>query len=500
MSDAPRVRFAPSPTGYLHVGGARTALFNWLFARHEGGAFVLRIEDTDKNRSKSELTDTIIDGLEWLGLDWDEGPHHQADFVQQHRANAQQLLDAGHAYRCFCTPEELEERRSQATAAGGGYMYDRRCRALTEDEVEGRINSGQASSVRFRVPPGETIWDDLVHGRTRFVNDDIEDFVILRSDSTPTYHLAVVSDDIEMGITHVIRGADHTSNTPKQILLYSALGTQAPAFGHVPLIMGPDGKRLSKRHGAMAVGEYRSDGYLPHAMVNFLALLGWSPGGDLELMDVPELVERFSLKGINKKSAIFDHQKLDWLNGQYLTRASAKQISDWVAPFVRELDIVDASLLEEREDWWMDVLELVKVRARTLHDVAWQAAPFFAGEVDVEPEAAAKHWTDPEGVGARLARLRERLTGADPWAEDALEQQLRGLAAELDIGAGQLIHPLRVALTGRAVSPGIFEVMCLMGRELVLSRIDEAIGALAEMTRSANGDREGEHSHEEKTS
>ncbi len=491
MSDAPRVRFAPSPTGYLHVGGVRTALFNWLFARHEGGVFVLRIEDTDKNRSRSELTDAIIDGLEWLGLDWDEGPHHQADFVEQHRTDARRLLDDGHAYRCFCTPEELEERRTQATAAGGGYMYDRRCRALTEDDVVERTNSGQLSTVRFRVPPGETSWDDLVHGRTRFANDDIEDFVILRSDSTPTYHLAVVSDDIAMRITHVIRGADHTSNTPKQVLIYSALGTQAPAFGHVPLIMGPDGKRLSKRHGAMAVGEYRSDGYLPQAMVNFLALLGWSPGGDLELMEVPELIERFSLKGINKKSAIFDLQKLEWLNGQYLTRASGEQIKDWVAPFIRELNIVDASVLKEREEWWVDVLDLVKVRARTLRDMAWQARPFFEGEVAVEPEAAAKHWKDPEVVGARLARLRELLARADPWAEDKLEQQLRGLAAQLDIGAGKLIHPLRLALTGWAVSPGIFEVMCLMGHELVLSRIDEAIGSLAEMAKSENGDAEG---------
>src|SRR5690606_4964996 len=302
MSERPiRVRFAPSPTGYLHVGGARTALFNWLFARHHGGTFVLRIEDTDRARSSDAMVQAIIDGLEWLGLLWDEGPFHQADGVGRHRRAALELLRAGNAYRCFCTPEQIEARQGGDADGEGAFRYDRHClHRVSEEEAEQRAAAGQPYAVRFRVPDGTTSWDDAVHGRIEFANRDIEDFIILRSDGTAVYNMAVVSDDAEMAITHVIRGGDHSSNPPKPILLYRALGRPTPVFAHVPMILGPDGKRLSKRHGATAIGEYRDQGILPSAMVNFLALLGWSPGTDEELFEMRELIERFSLEGINK--------------------------------------------------------------------------------------------------------------------------------------------------------------------------------------------------------
>ena len=301
-SDSPRVRFAPSPTGFLHVGGARTALFNWLYAQQMGGVFVLRIEDTDRERSSAEMTQAILDGLQWLGLGWDEGPFHQADGAERHRADVDRLLSGGAAYRCFCTAEELEARRDAAgKEAEEAFRYDRTCVALEPGESRRRAEAGESFSVRFLIPEGTTEWDDLVHGATRFRNADIEDFVILRTDGTPTYNLAVVSDDLAMGITHVIRGDDHLSNTPKQILLYEALRAPTPTFGHLPMILGPDGKRLSKRHGATAVGEYAGKGILSQALVNFLALLGWNPGDEREIMTLPELISAFLARAHQQK-------------------------------------------------------------------------------------------------------------------------------------------------------------------------------------------------------
>ncbi|HYW06951.1 MAG TPA: glutamate--tRNA ligase, partial [Longimicrobium sp.] len=305
MAPRLRVRFAPSPTGYLHVGGARTALFNWLLARRHGGVFVLRIEDTDRERSSGEMTQAILDGMRWLGLHWDEGPFHQADGVDRHRADAYAMLERGAAYRCFCAREELDARRAEAEARGDGFRYDRRCLRIPPEESAARA-AAEPFTLRFRVPEGTTEWDDSVHGETRFSNEDLEDFIILRTDGTPIYNLAVVSDDVDMRITHVIRGDDHISNTPKQILLYEAMGADVPMFAHLPMILGSDGKRLSKRHGATAVGEYEDQGILPEALNNFLALLGWSPGNDLEVMSMMDMVERFSLDRINKKSSVFD--------------------------------------------------------------------------------------------------------------------------------------------------------------------------------------------------
>jgi glutamyl-tRNA synthetase len=470
-----RVRFAPSPTGYLHVGGARTALFNWLFARHHDGAFVLRIEDTDRARSSDAMVEAIVDGMSWLGLDWDEGPVHQADGLERHREDALRLLDQGKAYRCFCPPEALQAKREEAEQAGGGYRYDRTClREVTPEESDRRAEDGEPFVVRFRVPEGETRWDDAVHGETSFDNAALDDFIILRTDGTPIYNLAVVSDDHAMGITHVIRGDDHLSNTPKQILLYEAQGWERPTFAHVPLILGPDGKRLSKRHGATAVGEYRHEGILPDAMMNFLALLGWSPGDDTEVMDRDELIQRFTLDRINKKSAVFDTEKLEWLNGRYLAEAPAEALA---APVTDRLVAagVDPGELARREEWLLGLIDLLKTRARTVNEIADQARIYLGDALEYHEKAVKKHWRKKPGeVLERLRRLREVYDDV-AWEEEPLEEVLRALAAELDVGAGKVIHPLRVALTGMAASPGIFEVLVAIGRERSLARIDEAI-------------------------
>lgn len=476
-----RVRFAPSPTGYLHVGGARTALFNWLLARHHGGVFVLRIEDTDRERSSEAHTTAILEGMTWLGLTWDEGPYHQADGLERHVSDAQALLERGHAYRCFCTPEQLDERRRAADSTDAhAYRYDRHClRTVPAAEGARRAANGEPHTIRFHVPAGRTEWDDAVHGRIGFANDDIEDFVVLRSDGTPIYNMAVVSDDIEMRITHVIRGDDHVSNTPKQILLYEALGKPVPTFAHVPMILGPDGKRLSKRHGATAVGEYRSEGILPDAMVNFLALLGWNPGTEEEVFTRHELVRRFSLEGINRKSAVFDAAKLGWMNGQYIERMSATELEPLVLDAFERAGNADIDALRGRTAWLHALIDLLKTRARTIDDFATYGSAYVNGTFPYDEAAVAKHWKDPEETAARLVALRDAFAEQGEWSEVALEQTLRDLAERLGVGAGKLIHPLRVALLGQAVSPGIFEVMVVLGRAQVQARIERALGTLA---------------------
>jgi glutamyl-tRNA synthetase len=480
-----RVRFAPSPTGYLHVGGARTALFNWLLARHEGGVFLLRIEDTDRARSSAAMTEVILDGLRWLGLDWDGAPEHQADGLERHRADAWRLLETGAAYRCFCTAEQLAER--QAAGPGGeAFRYDRYClERIASADAERRAAAGEPFTVRFRVPAGTTEWDDLVHGVIAFDNAAIEDFIILRSDGTPIYNLAVVSDDIHMRITHVIRGDDHISNTPKQILLYRALGAPLPAFGHVPLILGSDGKRLSKRHGATAIGEYRHQGILPAAMVNFLVLLGWSPRTDEEIFTVDELISRFTIDGINKKSAVFDIQKLLWLNGQHLNRLPADALEEAVVDALADAGLADAATLRTRREWVLRLIDILKPRARTVAEIVAQAGPYLRDSVVYDPDAVAKHWTDRDGARRRLGALAERFSELDRWNEATLESALRSIAESHGEGAGKWIHPLRVALTGSAVSPGIFEVATLMERDLVLDRIAHALHYLDDGAASA---------------
>jgi glutamyl-tRNA synthetase len=471
-----RVRFAPSPTGYLHVGGARTALFNWLLARKRHGVFVLRVEDTDQSRNRDEHTAAILHGLEWLGLEWDEGPHFQSDGVERHRAAAQRLLAEGKAYRDFSDPRQVKAE-AEARGMHASRVAREEADDLGPDEADRRASAGEPHAVRFRVPDGETRFVDMVHGEMVFGNDDVDDLVILRSDGTPVYNLAVVSDDHEMGITHVIRGDDHLSNTPKQVLLYRALGYPEPVFGHVPLILGSDGKRLSKRHGATAVGDYEAEGILPDAMVNFLALLGWNPGDEREVMSREELIGAFTPERILKKSSVFDLEKLSWLNGRHLAEAPTEGLLSKVRSRLEGEEDMDADRLGD-DRWMTSLVDLLKVRARTVDEIGEQARPFLSEGVAVDERAVAKHWAkDPATTARRLERLMEALAAVD-WSEEALESALRGLAEELDVGAGKLIHPLRVALTGQMASPGIFDVLVLLGRDRALARLDEAVAAI----------------------
>jgi len=472
-----RVRFAPSPTGYLHVGGARTALFNWLYARAHGGTLILRIEDTDQARSSEEMVQAILDGLKWLGLDWDEGPFFQSQSVARHRDDALRLLELGKAYVCFCSPEELEEKRRQAQAAKMPYKYDRRCLRLEAGERARRLSAGEPHCVRFLIPEGETSFDDVVHRRISVQNTQIEDFVVLRSDRSPTYMLSVVSDDIFMRVTHIIRGDDHISNTPKQILLYRAFDKQPPRFAHLPLLLGEDKKKLSKRHGAVAVGDYRERGIRPEAMLNFLALLGWSPDDGQEILSREEMIRRFTLKGVGNRGAVFDHQKLEWMNGQYLSRLSAEDLWPDAERELRKQGLWQAEFEGARREWFLRWLDLMKTRARTVVDLAREGTPYLTDEFAYDPQAERKHLKD-EQVAARVKALLEALEMVGPFTEPGIEAALRGAAEKLGVPAAKLIHPARVAVTGKEVGPGVFEILALLGKERVLARLRRLVDYL----------------------
>ena len=473
---APRVRFAPSPTGYLHVGGARTALFNWLYARRHGGIFVLRIEDTDVERSSADMVTGILEGLRWLGLDWDEGPeaggphapYFQSERGHRHREAAAQFLEQGRAYYCFCSPERLRDEREKAEARGEAWQYDRTCLALDPSRVAQLLADGAPKAVRFKVPAGKTAFDDAVKGHIEFDSANIEDFVIVRSDGHPLYHLSVVVDDVDMGITLVIRGDDHISNTPKHVLLFEALNAPVPRFAHVPLILGADKKRLSKRHGATSVTEYRNQGYLPAAMVNFLALLGWSPGDDRELLSKAELIESFTLEGISGGNAVFNTEKLDWMNGQYIGRLTTAELAALVRPLLAQSELDLHPLVADPNTLGL-MLELLRPRAKRLTDFVEQAAPLLREPSEYEP-AAEKHLSIP-GLAGHLEALMEALKAVEPFSETAVEAALRAVATDRNLKAGVLIHATRIALTGRTMSPGLFEVMVLLGREQTLARL-----------------------------
>jgi glutamyl-tRNA synthetase len=477
-----RVRFAPSPTGYLHVGGARTALFNWLLARHSGGAFVLRIEDTDVERSSADMVEGILDGLRWLGLDWDEGPHvdgpyapyFQSGRLDRYRAMAEQLVAGGHAYYCYCSAEELREKREAAEAAGAAWRYDRTCCALTPTDVAARERANEPRAIRFKVPPGIVRFDDVVHGAIEFDGANIEDFVILRSDRHPTYHLSVVCDDVAMAITHVVRGDDHISNTPKQVLLYGAAGAPVPTFAHVPLILGPDKKRLSKRHGATSVMEYARHGYLPEAMLNFLALLGWSPGrGNQELFTRDELVAAFALEGISGGNAVFNAEKLEWFNQQYIMRLAPGELAARLRPSFEAAGLWHDDLVASRRAWFFAILELLKPRAKRLGDFAVLGRFFFSDAIAFD-EAAVGKYLRVSGMAEHIAELQRRLDALEAFDAASIEKVLRELADLRGVKAASLIHATRVGMTGTAVSPGLFDVMALLGRRRVGERLAAA--------------------------
>lgn len=471
--NSPRVRFAPSPTGYLHVGGARTALFNFLFARRHGGCFILRIEDTDRERSSAEHVRGILDGMSWLGLTWDEGPFYQSAGYERHRGDALRLVRAGQAYHSFVTPEEVEAERHAAEATGVPFRLERQRLEASTEEVAQRHARGESSCVRFIVPSGTTEWDDLIHGPTRFDNAEIEDLVLLRADGSPTYNLSVVSDDIAMRVSHVVRGDDHISNTPKQILLYRALGAEPPRFGHLPLILGADKKRLSKRHGATSVLAYRDMGIQPEAMLNFLALLGWSPGGDRELMDLQQLIATFSWDGVGSSSAVFDLDKLQWMSSEWLKRVEAAQL---IEPVARQLSAAGIDTTHDSSAL-VRYIELARQRARTLIDLAAAVRRYVDDEVQYEPEAVSKH-LGVDRLDEHLAALRHAWSGQADWSAAALETTLRQVAELRGLAAGKLIHPTRVAVLGVAVSPGIFDVLSALGRSKTLPRIERLEAAL----------------------
>jgi glutamyl-tRNA synthetase len=470
-----KLRFAPSPTGFLHVGGARTAIFNLLHARRHGGQMLLRIEDTDVERSRQHHAEQIVSSLEWLGVGWDEGPVYQSDRLDRYRARIEELVAAGRAYRCFCTVEELEAERVTAETGSDSYRYSGRCR---QRRLSDPPPDGAPHVVRFEVPPGRIEFHDLIRGDVSFDGGLIDDFVLLRSDGYPTYHLSVVVDDIDMEITVVARGDDHLSNTPKHILLFNAFGAEVPDFAHLPLILGSDRKRLSKRTGATSAEEYRDLGILPQALFNFLLLLGWNPGGDRELITFDEAASLFDLSGVNKAPAVFDPEKLLWMNGQYLIRMAAGEIYPHLVPFLGDVETLG------RDDL-LPIIELNKTRGRTLREIADLMQPYLVVDdaVEYDPEAVKKHIRGDE-LAARLRELHAALAATEPFDVQTTEQALRSLAESHGLSAGKLIHPLRVALTGRLASPPIFDVLVTLGKDRSLRRLARLIERIPELTRS----------------
>lgn len=464
-----RVRFAPSPTGALHIGGVRTALFNWLFARHHKGSFILRIEDTDRTRSTDESIRIILDGMKWLGLDWDEGPFRQTERMAVYREYADRLLKEGKAYYCYCTPEELEARRKEALAAGRPPKYDRKCRNLSAP-IPGRV-----PAVRFlSSDEGQTIVRDLIRGAVIFENQQLDDLIIRRSDGFPTYNFAVVVDDVTMKITHVIRGDDHLNNTPRQIQLYQALGHVAPEFAHLPMIHGPDKTKLSKRHGATAVTEYIDLGYLPEALVNYLARLGWS-SGDQEIFSRQELIDKFSLESVGKAPSVFNPEKLLWLNHHYIQQADPARLARLVIALLQK----DGIISEGREpdiEWFKRLVTMLTERSHTLAEMKHAAVPFIVEEITMDEKARTKHLT-PD-VLPLLSELSDRIKGVEPFAAGELEKVFKAIVTEKGIKLGKLAQPVRVALTGGTVSPGIYEVLEVMGREKTIRRIEHAVSLI----------------------
>jgi len=464
-----RVRFAPSPTGALHIGGVRTALFNWLFARHHGGKFILRLEDTDQTRSTDESIQIILDGMKWIGLDWDEGPFRQTERMDIYREHVGRLLKEGKAYYCYCTPEELEARRKEAMAAGRPPKYDRKCMSL-KAPIEGRT-----PAVRFlSADQGQTIVRDLIRGAVTFENQQLDDLIIQRSDGFPTYNFAVVVDDVTMNISHVIRGDDHLNNTPRQIQLYQALGYEPPQFAHLPMILGSDKTKLSKRHGATAVTEYIDLGYLPEALVNYLSRLGWS-SGDQEIFSPRELIEKFSLDSVGKAPSVFNPEKLLWLNHHYIQQADADRLAGLTLNLLKKDGLVKEGAEPDRE-WMKKLVKILTERSHTLVEMKTGAIPFIVEELAMDEKARAKHLT-PDAAPL-LAELAEKLKTVEPFTHAEIEKAFNDIVAAKGVKLGKLAQPVRVALTGGTVSPGIHDVLEVMGKDKTIKRIEAAVAGI----------------------
>lgn len=472
-----RVRFAPSPTGHLHIGGARTALFNWLYARHHQGTFILRIEDTDRTRSTEEYIDTIIEGMKWLGLDWDKGPYRQTDRFDIYRSYADRLLKEDKAYYCYCLPEELEQRRQEALVQGKTPKYDGRCRNIERVQALNLIRQGSRvqeknAVVRFKMPQeGQTVVDDLIKGKVIFENAQLDDLIIVRSDGTPTYNFVVVVDDVDMDITHVIRGDDHLNNTPKQIHIYKAFNVEPPLFAHLPMILGSDKTRLSKRHGATSVNAYRDMGYLPDALVNYLVRLGWSYG-DQEVFSREELIRYFSFENIGKSAAVFNPEKLLWLNSQYIINTPSEKLAELVIPFlVKEKVISEGQTLNN--EWLSKAIGTLKERSRTLIELANSLRYYISEDIEYDEKAKAR-FLNKKGQEL-LIELKDNLTSISDFSAQKLEKVFKAIIEKHNIKLGDLAQPVRVAITGGTESPGIFEVLEIVGKEKTLKRLEKAI-------------------------
>lgn len=467
-----RVRFAPSPTGFLHLGGVRTAIYNDLLRQSAGGSFILRIEDTDKERSDEAMTRQIQSALSWVGVIWDEGPFLQSERLPRHHERAEELLAAGKAYRCFCTPEDLDRQRAEAQAKGVAFRYPRTCLHRAPEETAALLAAGTSFAVRFQMPDDHIRFTDIVRGAMDFPPDALDDFILLRSDGTPTYHMSVVVDDIDMKITHVIRGEDHLSNTPKHIPLFQALGGTVPTFAHLPLILGPDKKRLSKRYGATSVEEFQREGVLPQALYNFMALLGWSPGEDREILSRDEMIALFDVDRLNASAAVFDREKLLWMNSQYMLKQTVEELHPYLQPFLDQAGLADADPARLTA-----ALELHRPRSRTLKELAQQVRPYFEEALVYDPEALTKFFKDADLPG-HLEALRDRYSALPAFTKDALEAALRAVSEERAIKAGVLIHPTRMALSAAAAGPPLFDLVEIMGRDITLNRLNALISLL----------------------
>jgi len=460
-----RVRIAPSPTGYLHIGTARTALFNYLFARATKGDFLLRIEDTDLKRSRDELVDSIIEGLKWMKLNWDGDILYQSDYFDDYRKKALELLDKGHAYWCYCTPREIEERRKKAIKVEGGWIYDRRCYNISREDREKIEHEGRPKALRLLIPHGVTAYKDFIHGEIKKENSEIEDFVIMKSDGSPTYNLAVVVDDYRMGITHVLRGDDHISNTPKQILLYKAFGYELPQFGHVPLILGKDRSKLSKRHGAISLSYYKDEGFLPEAILNYLAFLGWSPKTEEEIFSLEELIHHFTIKNINKTPAIFDIERLEWLNREWMNRLGSKEIASRLMKYLKENGI-----LVESKEYLEKIVRVMSNRPKKLKHFIEYSHYFFSDDFSYDKEGVKKHLYP--GLEDRLKELMERLRELEPFQKEEIENVFRELSKDLGCSASELIHPVRLGVSGVTIGPGLFIMIEVLGKDRVIKRLE----------------------------
>ena len=481
-----RVRFAPSPTGYLHIGGARTALFNWLFAQQTGGKFILRVEDTDMERLKEDSVSQILSSLKWLGMQWDEGPevegaygpYYQSERQQLYLAAARRLVHAGKAYYCFCTPAELEAEREKQRLAKQPFRYGRLCRELSPEAAEKRIAAGEKAVIRIKLPlAGEVIVKDLIHGEVRFSLDQLDDFVILKSNGLPAYNFACVVDDHAMRISHVMRAEEHLSNTPKQVLLYQALDYEMPQFAHLPMILAPDRSKLSKRHGATSVEEFRDQGFLPQTIMNYLALLGWSPGEEREFFTMQEAVSLFQLEKVSKKAAIYDVKKLTWMNGQYLSSLPIEVVLPQVKPFFLAAGLVDEAWFDQHEAYFRQLVDVVRVRVKTLVELADACQCFFQAVQEYDEKGAGKHFT-PEN-GAKLQAAQAALSALDTFDLASTEAAYQALVEKNGWKLGDLVHPSRLALTGKTVSPGLFDVMVLLGKEKTIARLAAAAAVCA---------------------